>query len=960
MAPNPDLAFLQDSLKVVLGSETKLLDLMIKRLNSDSPTLITARDVFNVVYDRASGSSPEAIKKVELLSSYYELTGSDGPLTAYLSANNPKSLSDLAKRFYTLPADAPADIAESARATWKQNIFTHQPTAVLLGLVDTDVIPAADDNGKIGSLKALVVDCLSTAVGQDFDISKKSVRIMFKHPEVATKLSNAPKDQHGNAMAFIRTLQRLQALVRDPADIAKLMAQRAESAHDIAVADLELFIKNMAKSGMPEDTARRIHDHATTVEIRNEQTWAMELRRRNAAVLPKVSDDKETRLAAAKKKDNRPESQIINMTNLFKDMDGVECSDCSSVLSASAYFVDLLRLLQETRSIPDDSDSPTLYDMFMNRRPDLQKLELSCTNTNVLIPYLDLVNEVLESWVAYVCGNEYAKYAVKNMSAEETNDPTNHVVQPRHIDLKVYQGILQKQVFPLNVFPYNQAIDTIRSLLTAAGSSRREVLSTFSSVDRFLTRIAPSSKRKLTVTDVDRLRDPAQRVLDRANAAEILGLEQQDFMAITREAFQPFEFWRSYEQLALASDYRAAMGIRSAMALWGYDHDNLDTAGNKSRMLDEIEGVGLTFIKRELLPRAAISFKDLQDILKTQFMGGRLVITTNQLNRFSGKLDDMRLRCTVLLREDRGTLTEDICHDLQAFIRLRRKLGWSIGETDAILSTLRRNGKDESTLDITPSWGITGEMLEDIAAVKQITEIPGIPYPAAATLQPLWGNIDTNGPTSLYARLFLQARIVKLDNVFTPDEKTGRVFTGATQRFSQHKPVVLATLGILEEDLSYFLAAAGPSAEAKLTIESPMSLENVSAIYRVSLMCSILGIAASEYAAFQELFSNEDIFANPRATLQVLRKWKLLLDAGWTLKSLVALGGQLSDRDTSLALEATKRLMDGIISIETSYPSSASHTAATEEEVVKVASLLFPPSKSEAAVQMIEGELWPT
>ena len=34
------------------------------------------------------------------------------------------------------------------------------------------------------------------------------------------------------------------------------------------------------------------------------------------------------------------------------------------------------------------------------RRPDLQELALSCANTNTTLPYIDIVNEILESYVA--------------------------------------------------------------------------------------------------------------------------------------------------------------------------------------------------------------------------------------------------------------------------------------------------------------------------------------------------------------------------------------------------------------------------------------------------------------------------------------------------------------------------------------------------------------------------------
>ena len=39
--------------------------------------------------------------------------------------------------------------------------------------------------------------------------------------------------------------------------------------------------------------------------------------------------------------------------------------------------------------------------MLLGRRPDLQHILLSCENTNVALPYIDLVNEILEYYIVH-------------------------------------------------------------------------------------------------------------------------------------------------------------------------------------------------------------------------------------------------------------------------------------------------------------------------------------------------------------------------------------------------------------------------------------------------------------------------------------------------------------------------------------------------------------------------------
>ena len=40
--------------------------------------------------------------------------------------------------------------------------------------------------------------------------------------------------------------------------------------------------------------------------------------------------------------------------------------------------------------------------MLLHRRPDLANLELTCANTNTVLPYIDLSNEVMESFVVHL------------------------------------------------------------------------------------------------------------------------------------------------------------------------------------------------------------------------------------------------------------------------------------------------------------------------------------------------------------------------------------------------------------------------------------------------------------------------------------------------------------------------------------------------------------------------------
>ena len=93
--------------------------------------------------------------------------------------------------------------------------------------------------------------------------------------------------------------------------------------------------------------------------------------------------------------------EVEGMNELFGPQDFCDCDECHSVLSPAAYFVDLMHFVETNVSQPvftgpGQADHPL---HLRRRRPDLWTLPLSPANTSTLIPYLTIVNEVLESYL---------------------------------------------------------------------------------------------------------------------------------------------------------------------------------------------------------------------------------------------------------------------------------------------------------------------------------------------------------------------------------------------------------------------------------------------------------------------------------------------------------------------------------------------------------------------------------
>ena len=100
--------------------------------------------------------------------------------------------------------------------------------------------------------------------------------------------------------------------------------------------------------------------------------------------------------------------EIDGFDDLFGAQDFCACEECRSILSPAAYFVDLMYFIEQHVSkavfIKAKKTAHALY--LKNRRGDLWTLQVTCENTHTLIPYLTIVNEVLETYLKTVVSGD--------------------------------------------------------------------------------------------------------------------------------------------------------------------------------------------------------------------------------------------------------------------------------------------------------------------------------------------------------------------------------------------------------------------------------------------------------------------------------------------------------------------------------------------------------------------------
>src|SRR6185436_1299596 len=161
----------------------------------------------------------------------------------------------------------------------------------------------------------------------------------------------------------------------------------------------------------------------------------------------------------------------VDWKNLFGNVDTCDCDHCNSVYSPAAYFVELLQYLRNNDLDPDRTRNRysiygTVLEKLFNRRPDLGCLELSCKNTNTLLPYIDIVNEVMESFVVHLANTpplhenlndpRSAKYKIDPWNVK--NETSGELLtEPQHLNYQAYQ-VLRNSVYPWQL-PYNHPLD---------------------------------------------------------------------------------------------------------------------------------------------------------------------------------------------------------------------------------------------------------------------------------------------------------------------------------------------------------------------------------------------------------------------------------------------------------------------------------------------------------------------
>jgi hypothetical protein len=308
----------------------------------------------------------------------------------------------------------------------------------------------------------------SSANGEQvFDIRVTAVTTYFEtHGErIFQRMRNDDRDL---LKSQLQRLQRVFRLSGKPAQIETLMEQKLDSAFHITRFSPEHFAEEFGERLGGVEQAKEIYGRAEqiagTILYLHNDMWKG------------IHDVSPMTMKSARYHEKIPAiKELPEYQDLFGSLQLCDCCHCNSFYGPAAYFVDLLHMLERPTL------SPNPVETLFQRRPDLAHIQLTCKNTNTLIPYVDLVTEVLESFVAHRAPHAFnippapPHQKLPAPSAEELRVNPIYITADSLTSADHAYLTLQESVFPLTL-PLNLPLETTRIYLEHLGTSRAELM----------------------------------------------------------------------------------------------------------------------------------------------------------------------------------------------------------------------------------------------------------------------------------------------------------------------------------------------------------------------------------------------------------------------------------------------------------------------------------------------------
>ncbi len=797
------------------------------------------------------------------------------------------------------------------------------PTHVVGRLIEQD---AADDFG-LGPARAATAKLVKDAANQGFRLGQTPVSsFLATHAAVTAGLA---EEDLRTAKEHLNTLHRVYQITPTNEAMPALLKLGMRSAFDVVALSEDAFVRRCG-TFLPPEQAHLVYRKARQVASVTYNLFGAASKLDATAPVFGLSAPPAARQAARDSLIKR----FPSMESLFGSLDFCDCEHCRSVLSPAAYLVDLLQFIDaEPQTLPGGQVRP--FDVLVERRPDLPNIPLTCENTQTALPYIDIVNEILEYYVAH--GKLEAD------AARDTGDATTDelLAEPQNVIREAYE-VVGEAVYPL-ALPFDLSLETVREFAGFFETPLARVLETLRPGDELFVQNQPFDRSAiffeslgLSPAEVAIFADPdplpkwhtlygyasaaeattpatdpdtGQRIdLNSAKAlSRRLGVTFDELVAIVKCRFVNPELEPATVLYKLGVSIASVLLNRNAANRQFFD-------ANKD-LLDK---------DRASLPPAgqkrfdALTPADWQKLEEMRAFDHRLSDAAAQfgipVDKIRARIDAIALDKVVVLADlDAGCSFDETAvryadtHaadgiaflKINLFARLWRKLGWTIEETDRALSVFVPHDApfDPAHLAKRPLQ----TALIYLSHLKTLDERLRLGKGSRIKLLTLWSGLPTTGERPLYAQLFLTRGVLKADPIF--DHPLGDYLAAdwvaqqsaaqppeARAAFGQlrgHLPAIQAALGLTSADIAPILAdAGGPALDT-----APLSLPNLSLLYRYGLLAKALKLPVADLIAIKQLSG-----LNPFKPLSSTPLAKIANDAAFTQTlRFIEVAGEVKD-----------------------------------------------------------------
>ncbi|MBS1586684.1 MAG: hypothetical protein JSS82_14205 [Bacteroidetes bacterium] len=546
-----------------------------------------------------------------------------------------------------------------------------------------------------------------------------------------------------------------------PEAIVGMMSDGIDSARAIADTPEEIFIENYSEAFGGGSQAQQAYNNANNIAATAMNTtatvFANLMNNNNAAQAPNPAPGPLNNFPPRPVPVYTPAIDPTSdptLRNMFGSLDYCCCCHCMSLYSPSAYLTDMLHFLK--------ANNVNAYNELIRRRPDLIYIDLTCKNTDTALPYVDLVNELLEM-------NIIGATAPKSFQTDGTvSDLAGH---PEHIYkdangvyqkytgfTTVYDSTLANAIYPSGL-PFSLALEESRAYLKHLGLSRFDAMNLFMPYNQ--------------VTVAANTAAPHDQLTLFSSCVEFLGMSQTEAEIITRTHAQSNNYWLLYGLPAsYMTQYNGVLDPANPSLLLTGSWD-IDILGNRVDVL---------------LHYAGITYDELLQLLSTNSLNANTIVNITAHDDASPDTCDLtKLKLKARLGGP-GAVTTFLTR-MAPFMRLVRVSGLSIFELDNMANAIGASFgyfNNYSLINLTRALSI-GQKLD-----IEYDVLNGWLYSFGASPYYKYGCADKVLVPSTYDRLFRNPA------VFNPTLDIFDLDAGHT--FAENAALVANACGLKEED----------------------------------------------------------------------------------------------------------------------------------------------------------------